>query len=211
LVQDNLDLVRRAAALIFPRVRGHVAFEELVAIGNAGLAEAAQRYDPARGVAFATFAWYRVSGAIVDELRRATQLPRRTWARLTALRAAGAYLEQEVGRGAPARETALAELQRAMSAIRTMYVLSLEALRAGGFDAEGDAAAPGDRLDATRLTRQLGDALAALPERERALLQKHYFEDKSLTAAGAELGMSKSWASRTHAQAIDRLRAKLAR
>ena len=38
-------------------------------------------------------------------------------------------------------------------------------------------------------------------------MTKHYFEGKSLQEAGAELGVSKSWASRLHAQAVDQLRA----
>ncbi|HEX8112565.1 MAG TPA: sigma factor-like helix-turn-helix DNA-binding protein, partial [Kofleriaceae bacterium] len=49
-------------------------------------------------------------------------------------------------------------------------------------------------------------AIAQLPDRPRALVTKHYFEGKSLLEAGAELGVSKSWASRLHAQAVDRLR-----
>ena len=59
--------------MIYPRVREHVEFDELVALGNAGLAEAAQRYEPDRGATFATFAWYRVQGAIVDGLRKMTE------------------------------------------------------------------------------------------------------------------------------------------
>jgi len=86
LVVRHLPLARRAAGLIYPRVRGHVAFDEVLALAAAGLAEAAARFDPARGATFATFAWYRVRGTIIDGLRRSTQLPRRTWARLLALR-----------------------------------------------------------------------------------------------------------------------------
>ena len=73
LVAHHLALARRAAGRIYPRVRGLVGFDELCALANAGLAEAAERYDPARGATFATFAWYRIQGAIVDGLRRSTQ------------------------------------------------------------------------------------------------------------------------------------------
>jgi RNA polymerase sigma factor FliA len=206
--------------VIHPRVRDHVALDELVALANAGLAEAASHYDPARGVAFATFAWYRVNGAIIDGLRRATPLPRRTWARLLALRAAGELLEnlaeRERGaaqRGAPPASSAdaLAQVQHALSAIRTVYLTSLEAMRDQGLEVAADGAAPGDRLDASRLAARLREALADLPPRERALLTKHYWEGKTLLEAGAELGVSKSWASRLHAQAVDRLRASLER
>lgn len=197
--------------MIYPRVRGHVAFEDVIALANAGLAEAAQRYDPARGASFATFAWYRVHGAIIDGLRKSTQLPRRTWARLIALRAAGEYLEHRGerdrgGAATPPGDT-LEAVARAMSAIRTMYMLSLEALRDRGFDAAGELPAPPDGLDRARTAARLHEAIARLPDKERAIVTKHYFEGKTLLEAGAELGLSKSWASRLHAQAVERLRA----
>jgi len=214
-VERHLDLARRAAAMIYPRVREHIALDELVALANAGLAEAASRYDPSRGAAFSTFAWYRVNGSIVDGLRKATQLPRRTWAKLVALRAASDYLEHrgERDQGAAQRGAApatggdaLAQIQQAMSAIRTMYVTSLETLQDRGFDV-GEPPQVDQQIDTMRLAARLRAALANLPEKERALVTKHYWEGKNLLEAGAELGMSKSWASRLHAQAVEKLRA----
>jgi len=217
LIEAHADLSRKAAAMIFPRVKQHVEFDELVSLGNAGLAEAASRYDPAKGASFSTFAWYRVKGSIVDGLRKNTTLPKRVWAKLVALRAASEYLENRLERdaGAASRGSkpaegaeALAQLKQAMSAIRTMYLTSLDTLRADkGFEPVADTAPPGDKLDTIKLTARLADALQRLPERERALVTKHYYEGKNLLEAGAELGISKSWASRLHAQAVDRLRA----
>jgi RNA polymerase sigma factor FliA len=203
--------------MIFPRVKQHVEFDELVSLGNTGLAEAASRFDPTRGASFSTFAWYRVKGSIIDGLRKNTTLPKRVWARLVALRAASEYLENRIEREAGAAKTgakppegaeALAQLKQAMSAIRTMYVTSLDTLREDkGFEPVADAAPPGDKLDTAKLTSRLRAALDQLPERERALVTKHYYEGKNLLEAGEELGISKSWASRLHAQAVDRLRA----
>ena len=202
--------------MIFPRVRDHVDFEELVALGNAGLAEAALRYEPDRGASFATFAWYRVQGAIVDGLRKMTALPRRTWAKLVALRATGEYLEHRAERDAGARERgtnppegvdALAAVRAAMSAIRTMYATSLEAMQADGFEIEGPAVDPAAELDTHQIAKRLRAAIDALPPRERELVTKHYWEGKNLMEAGEELGISRSWACRLHAQAVERLRA----
>src|SRR5262245_60471891 len=168
--------------MIYPRVRDHVELDELVALGNAGLAEAASRFDPDRGATFSTFAWYRVQGAIIDGLRRSSNLPRRVWAKLVALRAASEYLEhraeRDVGaaqRGARPAEgaDALATMKSAMAAIRTMYVTSLEGLQEQGFDTDDpEAPAPAEQLDTRRLSAKLRDALAALPEKERALMTK---------------------------------------
>lgn len=163
--------------MVYPRVRGQVAFDEVVALANAGLAEAARRFDPERGVSFVTFAWYRIHGTIIDGLRRSTRLSR--------------------------------PIARAVSAAQMIYVLSLEALRDGGFDAVLDAPAPPDRIDRARRAARLRAAIARLPDKPRAIVTKHYFEGKSLLAAGAELGLSKSWASRLHAQAVAQLRALL--
>jgi RNA polymerase sigma factor for flagellar operon FliA len=217
LVESHLDLPRKAAALIFPRVKQHIELDELVALGNAGLAEAASRFDPSRGASFSTFAWYRVQGAIIDGLRRSSNLPRRVWQALVALRAASDYLEQRAERDTGAAQRgarpaegadALAAVRDALSAIRTMYMTSLETLQDQGFDKVDEETPPtGDRLDTGRLSAKVRAALAALPEKERALVTKHYWEGKNLLEAGAELGISKSWASRLHAQAVERLRA----
>jgi len=217
LVEANLDIARKAAAMIYPRVKEHIEFDELVAIGSVGLSEAASRFDPTRGASFSTFAWYRVQGAIVDGLRKQSNLPRRVWAKLVALRAASEYLENRgerdagaaaKGTAAPEGADALAAIKSAMSAIRTMYVTSLEAMREkNDFDAPDSAPLPDAYIDSGRLGAKLREAIDGLPERERALLTKHYWEGKNLLEAGAELGISKSWASRLHAQAVDRLKA----
>ena len=215
LVERHLDLSRRAAAMVYPRVREHVEFEELVALGNAGLTEAATRYDASKGASFSTFAWYRVHGAIIDGIRRSTNLPRRVWAKLVALRAASEYLEHRGERdaGAAAKGVApasgadaLAAVKEAMSAIRTMYVTSLETLQEKGFDPGGETPEVDQAIDVQRFGARIRKALEKLPEKERALVEKHYWEGKNLLEAGAELGISKSWASRLHAQAVDRLR-----
>lgn len=204
--------------MVYPRVRDHIAFDDLVALGHTGLVEAASRYDASRGAAFSTYAWYRVQGAIIDGLRKQTTLPRRVWANLCALRAASDYLEVQSerergstahGRAAPSTVEALNKVQQAIAAIRTMYVTSLDAARERGFDAADTGETPEGRLQSAQLGRHLRAALDSLPERERALLTKHYFEGKNLLDAGRDLGISKSWASRLHAQAVDRLRAAL--
>ena len=215
LVEKHLDVARKAAKMIYPRVKDHVEFDDVLGLANAGLTEAAARFDPARGASFPTFAWYRVQGAIVDGLRKSSVLPRRVWAKLVALRAASDYLEQRTEREAGARNAgtppaegadALAGVKQALSAIRTMYVTSLEAMQEDGFDKPAEDATLDAGLDATRLGRKIRIAMRRLPERERALVEKHYWEGKNLLEAGAELGISKSWASRLHAQAMERLR-----
>jgi RNA polymerase sigma factor for flagellar operon FliA len=53
-------------------------------------------------------------------------------------------------------------------------------------------------------------ALERLPEREQRMIRGHYFEGRRFDDVAAELGISKSWASRVHAHALDLLRKALA-
>jgi RNA polymerase sigma factor for flagellar operon FliA len=217
LVETHLDVARSAAALVHRRAKGQIELDDLIGFANEGLAEAALSYDPSKGASFRTWAWYRVNGALMDNMRRHSNLPRRVWRKLVALRAAGEYLENlgERDAGAAKRgvqpkqgKDALAQIKDSLSAIRTMYVMSLDVLvDERNFDKADDNPALGDQLDTTRLARKLRKALEALPEKERALVTKHYYEGKNLLEAGAELGISKSWASRLHAQAVEKLRA----
>ncbi len=61
-------------------------------------------------------------------------------------------------------------------------------------------------VDSHRMSRRVREAVAALPDKERRLMELYYFADKNLEEAGAELGLSKSWACRLHARAVDLLR-----
>jgi RNA polymerase sigma factor FliA len=212
LIERHVGLPRKAALMLYPRVREHVEFDELIALGNLGLAEAANRFDPSQGAAFSTFAWYRVQGAMLDGLRRMSNLPRRVWAQLATLRAAAEYLETQHQRADVARNQAaaattadrLGEVKAALGAIRTMYVVAIDAVP--DHRLAHDEVAPDVSLERARLAARLRAALDQLPERERTLVLAHYQDDQTLQDAGQAMGLSKSWASRLHARAIDRLR-----
>ena len=72
-------------------------------------------------------------------------------------------------------------------------------------------AVPADEaLEAWELRGLLRKALRRLPADERELLHRHYWKEQNLLEAGARRGFTKSWASRRHSRAIDRLRGALA-
>jgi len=75
-----------------------------------------------------------------------------------------------------------------------------------------DERLPPPDADLTRLqdTVRVRKAIETLPEKERRLMELYYFAEKNLEEAGAELGLSKSWACRLHARAVNLLREALA-
>jgi len=76
LIHDHLDLVRRIALRLSRRYRLDIDHEELVSYGLLGLVEAADRFDASKGYRFITFAYPRITGAIIDGLGALGPLPR---------------------------------------------------------------------------------------------------------------------------------------
>ena len=62
--------VRSVAATVRKQFNAQLELEELVAYGQIGLLEAAERFDPKVGANFLTFAHYRIKGSIFDGLRK---------------------------------------------------------------------------------------------------------------------------------------------
>jgi RNA polymerase sigma factor FliA len=221
LVEQHMGLVRKLALKVFRDVRDHVELDDLISLGTEGLIDAADRFDPTLAVRFDTYAYYRVRGAIYDGIRKMAHLPIGLYRKHLAVARASELLEnlEQKAQGAATQAEAAAAADKAaamrsmfeaMRSAATVYVTSLDAMRARGGDVVEGSADPEAQLITARLRARVARAIAALPERERQMLIKHYYEDKQLTVAGQELGMSKSWASRLHARAIEMLRDELA-
>ena len=74
---EHAGLVRLAA---YRAAKSGIPLEEAFQDGALGLMEALDRWDESRGLAFSTFAYPRIAGAIKDAARQRDRLPR-TWRR----------------------------------------------------------------------------------------------------------------------------------
>jgi RNA polymerase sigma factor for flagellar operon FliA len=179
--------------------------DDLRAWGFQGLLEAKRRFDPNRGVRFSAFAHYRVRGAILDGVRSQGWLRRRAYAKLKAYEATDALSEQlaeEHAQGKPPSvETRARDIDDVLSKISAAFLIS-----AVGQDDERSPESPELLLDAAEQRNAVRSGLAHLPERERTLVEAVYFDGATIEQAGAKLGLSKSWASRMHAKALERMR-----
>lgn len=218
LVEDHLSYVRAIAAKVKEQLPREIEFDDLVAYGTQGLIEAAERYDPKYGAAFTTFSYYRIRGAIYDGLRGMGWLKRSEYARTRCEERAAQYLgnlaerdlsEEGTDTGSKKVEDNVRQLAKALHGVATIFVTSLElvgdnALRDRSPQAE-------ERLEHAESVRAVRAAFEQLPQKERTLLDLYYFKDQTLEEAGAALGLSKSWASRLHARAVELLGDALAK
>lgn len=219
LVAEHLPFVKAIAARIKEQLPREIELDDLIAYGIQGLLEASERYDDRHGTAFTTFAYYRVRGAIFDGLRGMGWLPRGEYARARFEERAAAYLANLATREAgtsrvqgddpTALEDEMRDLAEALGGVATVFITALTLKDDEAF--HDQAPQQHERLERREVERRIGQVLQLMPEKERRLIEMYYFEDKTLEEAGAVLGLSKSWASRLHARAIDLLRQELER
>lgn len=195
--------VRSLAAQVRKQFNAQFEMEELVAWGQVGLLEAAERFDARVGANFLTFAHYRIKGAIYDGLRKMGVLKGQS----AASERANAYLtnlSDRAGGGGGSLDDDVREISSAVTGLAMVFATSLEGTE--GLQVSDDAMPADERLEMEQMRRRVRAAIEKLPEKERKLLQGYYFQNRTLEEAGAEIGQSKSWASRLHARAVERLK-----
>ncbi len=225
LIEDHLALVQAIARKVRKTLSASIDFEDLVGYGSKGLVEAAERFDPTHGVTFSTYAYYRIRGAMFDGLRTMGWYSRSDYARYRAEERANELLQSHADRDAAERsaaarqpagasraaegpgpsdaETTLASIGEILSDIAAVHITSLDAAAA---IADESLPAPDALIDTGRLGIRLRGAIQKLPARERQLMELYYYAGKNLEEAGENMGLSKSWACRLHARAIQLLR-----
>jgi RNA polymerase sigma factor for flagellar operon FliA len=209
-VEENRALVHKLAYRLRAELDLTCEIEDLIGFGMQGLVEAKRRWDSQRGVAFKTFAHYRVRGAILDGVRKMAYLPRRAHQKRRQAEAMDWELEStgEARSATPETradvEATLASIEDVLGKITATYMLA-----AVGQDEQTQRETPEDQVIAATERARLTDALKGLPERELAVVHGVYFEGRNLDDIGAELGVSKSWACRIHSRAISLLREAL--
>lgn len=209
LCDSAVDLVRLIAHQVRRSVGQSVAFDELVSCGNEGLLDAARRFDQSRGIPFRAFAYFRIRGAMLDGVRSVMPLPRRAWSKLRGLEAlnriTGSMRDELSGWGPPVEATAAdADLGEHLAAMVTAMSCGMIS-RPHEEEPDSIAGDPEQAAMQAELYDRVVAAIDELPCDEAAIVRCHYLEGQRFDEVAAQLRLSKSWASRLHRRAIDRL------
>jgi RNA polymerase sigma factor for flagellar operon FliA len=207
-VREGMELVGIIARQLRRQLGARVDVAELESMGREGLLDAARSFEPERGVPFRRWANLRVRGAMFDGLRSTGGLPRAVYRKLRALGAADAVqkgrLEDDAASPPATAEAADKRLADSLSGMAMAMAAGFLTASSEGLDRVVDGEVTPEQLV---VEKELLDSLRAhitrLPDAERQLLERYYFGELTLEEAGRELGLSKSWASRLHARAIE--------
>lgn len=221
-VRRCTSLVWKMARQLAAKVPASVEVDDLVQAGMVGLVEASMRFDPASGVPFEGFVIPRIRGAMTDELRTNDWLPRRRRKEQRRIQDATVRLSHLLGRAPTERELAteldvdLETLQDHVSGSDHARPLNCDS------DDEGDEEAflesrfadnapnPCDALVDRRFKKDLAQAIAKLPEKERLVMGLYYEQELNLREIAAVMGVTESRVCQVHKQAVQGLQRALA-
>ncbi len=216
LILANLGMVKRIAVHLKARIPPFMEVDELVQVGMIGLIEAARAFDPTKGVAFESYAHNRIRGAMIDEVRRLSFLPRSAVAFNKSHSAANQVLASELGRAPSQAELAefmgleLESFEKDRGAARQFETFSMEVVADEVMSIpEQSSRQPEAQVEEAQMMEALTEAIDGLPERDRLVISLYYVDELNLREIGEVLGVSESRVSQILSANVKKLRAQL--
>ena len=216
-LMQHIGLVKRVALHLKTRLPNFMELEELIQVGTIGLIEAAKSFDDSKGVEFEVFARTRIRGAILDQVRKLSYLPRSAIVNIRDHNEATALLSGELGREPSQSELAdfmgkdLEDFHKERTHAYRFQTVSLESQLPETVDRPtGDVNEPEANLEGGQMIEALAESIESLPEREKTIVSLYYVEEMNLREIGAVLDISESRVSQVLSSTIKKLRQKLA-
>lgn len=224
LVLAYAPMVRYIASRKVRELPAHCELDDLASSGLVALMEAIDRFDPTKGATFEQYAWTRVAGALVDELRKqdwASRSVRREGRRIERARDAffartgtmptEPELAAELGTTVEELRTSLEDIDRSDVASLNAPARGVEeALEVGEtIQAPEGQHEPEPTLLAGDRNAAMRAAIARLSDRERHVLSLVHVQELPGAEIGRLLGVSESRVSQILAGIRNKLKAHL--
>jgi RNA polymerase sigma-B factor len=220
LVDRFMPLARRLAGRY---AGGAEPFDDLVQVASVGLVKSIDRFDPARGTAFSTFAVPTILGELKCHFRDrgwSVHVPRDVQERILKVERAVAEVPAKLGHTPTVHEIGERiqatdeEVLEAMHAAQGHHAVSLDATAT---TSEGDEPGPlRDRIgsedlafDTVEYGEAIGPVLAEISERDRTVLHLRFVEDMTQSEIAEKVGVSQMHVSRILRATIEKLRQRI--
>ena len=217
LITDNLRLVQSIAWHLHARVSKVIEIDDLVQIGYYGLVTAAQKYTPQEGVNFSNYASLRIRGAMVDHLRKNSNLCRTTIKMQQRFNHAEQKLIKLHGRQPEQLEIAdemaisLSELQEWIKNFAANHHESMDQVYDDfSIIFASNTNDPEEELQNQDLKKLLIEALKKLPEKMALVIQLYYVEELNVYEIAEVLEVTIGRVSQIKSEAVKKLRTHIA-
>ena len=198
-VLEHLGLVKRVAMHLHTRVPRFIEMDDLLQAGMLGLIQASRAFDPAKGFPFEGFAYVRVKGAMFDEIRKLSYLPRSAVATGKSHAQSTDELSSRLGR-APSHSELAAFMNKDVESLHKeraesvrFQTTSIETLPDSVENiAADDSMRPDVLVENAQFMEALEEAINGLPQREKLIISLYYVEELNLAEIGSVVDVSES-------------------
>ena len=200
-IEDSQPMLLSIVKRIHKRLPPFILYEDVLSCAQLGLAQAARSYQPQPGAKFATYAYYRITGAVFDGIARMNWSTRSEYRKYKAMQNSNnAQQQTEENHPKTDGESNAKWLVDSVENLSMVYLFSSadsenpieQQLPGGDID-------PAKSAESKELTEKLNAAISKLPTLEQKFIRMVYFEGLSLAeAAEKTAGKSRSWGSRLH-------------
>jgi len=215
-----LPMVRKIVQRVITYLKPPLSFEDLVSAGTVGLIKATRDFDPSHKANFKTYAYIRIKGAVLDELRGWSFVPPNLNKQIrNAIRLSQKITEQT---GIAPTDAELAKklgmtidkLYETFENARAQHFVSIDGFgedtpALGSSLATANATTPDKQVEQTELIDKLTEAIQQLPERRRQIILFYYQQHLTMKQIAKVFKITESRVSQLHASALFNLSVKL--
>ncbi len=223
LIRENMPLVELVVQRMVPQVPSFMTREDMISAAMVGLIDAANKFDPVKGVKFRTFAEYRVRGAILDEMRKLDWFSRSMRDKQNQMTQTMLRLERKLGCSPDEEEMAqemgmtIDEYHDLLGQVSHLGCVSLHETLDHSEEGRSfldnlediGGPIPSDLIEKAELTKIIADILEELSKKERLVIALYYYEELTQKEIAEVLSISEGRVSQLHSQALLKLRVKL--
>ena len=212
LVNQHISLVNRIAGYLKARVPKFMEYDDMVQIGMIGLLSAADTFDANTGVEFKDYAKSRIKGAILDEVRKLSDISRLAIKNSQRHNGAKRELENILGTTPTNSQVAnklnvtLVEYEKQRTHIDRFKIDKLDDDDGDPFDGlVGSNENPLALLEDEQIKRVITSRISELDERKKLVLNLYYVEELNLKEIGAIIGVKESRVSQILSSVVKEL------
>jgi len=219
--QQYLPLVKSIVDRMDVRIPESWDKDDMIGYGILGLLEAMGRFQPEKGIQFATFASKRIRGAILDALRKDSPLSRNCWQKVQLITEAMEKISATTGKEASINEIVKevnlekSEVEQTMQSFKLLASISLEQtlglneLRVKDTLRVELDKSPEEKYLEDEQAKVLSEAISSLEKRQRLVLTLYYYEELTLKEIAAALDVSVSRVSQLKTMGLTALRSRI--
>lgn len=215
-----LPMVNKIARQVVSYLKPPLSFEDMISAGTVGLVRAAHDFDPSRGVEFKTYAYIRIKGSILDELRGWSFVPANLHSRIKEAQRISREIIEQTG-SAPTDEMlaeklglSLDELYQMLEKGRAQHFISLdsdseESPSLGNQLVAHNTSSPEEQIERQELISVMVKAIQQLPDKPRRIILLYYHQNLTMKQIADVLEITEPRVSQLHASALFNLSVKL--